>query len=189
MTLSILWVTSPYPPPILTDSQFLVGFPLGLSDILWPAPLFCTWSLLEFGCSVDRVFAHSRLQCTRQSSMNLSSNRSHEPQHVFPYMTSLSCLMDTFTQHSSSTPSHQGTFESKQSLLVLYTIYNKMTWTTSAHTQASSGPIWLPIFDLLRPNRSRSSYLQLQVPGCWPWHLWVHRWMLAGPGWQCGPCI
>ena len=34
MTLGDLWVTSLYPPPIHTDFQVSVGFPLGLLDIL-----------------------------------------------------------------------------------------------------------------------------------------------------------
>ena len=48
MTLSDLWVTSLYPPPIHTDFQVSVGFPLGLLDILDWLPYFVPdlcWSL------------------------------------------------------------------------------------------------------------------------------------------------
>ena len=48
MTLSDLWVTSLYPPPILTDFQVSVGFPLRLLDILNQLPYFSPdlcWSL------------------------------------------------------------------------------------------------------------------------------------------------
>ena len=74
---------SPYPPPILSNSQVFVSFPLGLLDILWLAPLFHTWSLLEFGCSVDWVLAHSHLQ------------HSQLP-HSFSYPLSLSVILPKF---------------------------------------------------------------------------------------------